>query len=55
MGQKMQGFCLAAAFSGRKIGLPRCGIFSAGEKHGILRVENRNLTGVNDYGCMQFY
>ena len=34
----MQGFCLAAAFFGRKIGLPECGIFSADEKHGILKI-----------------
>ena len=37
------------------MGLPGCGIFSAGEKRGILRVANQNLTGVNDYGRMQFY
>ena len=52
MGQKMQGFCLAAVFFGRKIGLPECGIFSARENHGILRVANRDLKGVNDYGRM---
>ena len=39
----MQGLCLAAVIFGRKIGLPECGIFSAREKHGILRVVNRNL------------
>ena len=55
MGQKMQGFCLAAVIFGRKIGLYRGGIFSAREKRGILRVANRNLMGVNDYGCTQFY
>ena len=51
----MQGFCLAAAFFGGKTGLYGGGSFSASENHGILRVANRNLTGVNDYGCMQFY
>ena len=48
----MQGFCLAAVFFGRKIGLYRGGIFSARENHGILRVANRDLKGVNDYGRM---
>ena len=39
----MQGFCLTAAFFGRKIGLLRCRIFSAREERGILKISERKF------------